>query len=202
MEQKGNKIREPKQKRSINLKQNILEKAIKIFSEKGYYNTSTHEISRAAGTSVGSFYSYFKDKKQLFMEVIKYLDEQIDEKMKIENISFGEDKEQYIHSLLNNILFAHKMYPKFHKELNGMQLLDTDINRIYEELEKKTLDSYYKGLQSLREQLKVENLEAASFIIYKTVDNVIHDIVNNKTEIEEVVLIKELTSMISGYLFH
>ena len=202
MEITGKKVREPKQKRSINLKQKILETAIEIFSEKGFYNTSSNEISAAAGVSVGSFCSYYKDKKQLFIDVIEYFSQQIDMKIKIENSTSKIDKEEFIRKLLDKILLAHKIYPKFHKELAAMQLLDEDINKVYEDLERKTIDSYYEGLKMWKDQLNVENLEAVSYILYKSIDNIVHDIVINKTKIDEKLLLKELTAMISGYLFN
>lgn len=62
----ADKVRIPKQKRSIEIKNKIKRTAQELFSEKGYYNTSSNDIVKAAGVSIGAFYSYFKDKKALF----------------------------------------------------------------------------------------------------------------------------------------
>jgi AcrR family transcriptional regulator len=202
MKQMPKKIREPKQNRSIHLKQKILESAIKIFSEKGYYNTSSNEISAAAGVSVGSFYSYFKDKKELFIEAMKHLDERIDSVINIEEISTIKNKKEFIKKLFGNILAAHKIYPGFHKELSAMQILDPDISKLNEKNEKRTLDTYFKNLHFWKDQINIKNLEAASYILFKSVDAIVHGIVNNKTKIDEEVLIKELSDMIYRYLFN
>ena len=63
-------IRVPKQKRSIEKKQRIKDAAIKLMSEKGYHSTSSNEIAKEAGVSIGTFYSYYKDKKDLYKELV------------------------------------------------------------------------------------------------------------------------------------
>jgi AcrR family transcriptional regulator len=47
----------------------ILEAARDVFREQGYYQASVAEISRRAGMSQGSFYQYFKNKEQAFLEL-------------------------------------------------------------------------------------------------------------------------------------
>ena len=64
------KTRVPVQKRSIEKKQRIKNAALKLMSEKGYFLTSSNEIAKEAGVSVGTFYSYFKDKKALYAELV------------------------------------------------------------------------------------------------------------------------------------
>ena len=59
----ANAIRQPIQERANEKKQKIIEAGYKLFAEKGYYNTNTQEIAKAAGVSTGIVYSYFKDKK-------------------------------------------------------------------------------------------------------------------------------------------
>lgn len=40
----------------------VLDAALKLFTEKGYFNTSVHDIGREAVTSIGSIYHHFGDK--------------------------------------------------------------------------------------------------------------------------------------------
>ena len=53
-----NNIREPIQKRSIEKKEKIIEAGFDLICEKGYYNTNTAEIAKAAGVSTGIVYQY------------------------------------------------------------------------------------------------------------------------------------------------
>jgi AcrR family transcriptional regulator len=201
MEQTDGKVREPQQKRSIELKQKLLDTAIKLFSEKGYHRTGSNEIARAAGVSVGSFYSYFRDKKQILIDVLDYLDQRMDDSIRPPDTGPGPDKKEFIRTLLNKILLAHKNHPRFHKELVAMQILDPEISEITKIRDQRTIDSYYRGLKQWADQMTVGNLEAASFIIYKAVDSVIHEIVGLNTGIDEGVLLRELTDLIYRYLF-
>jgi len=47
------------------LKDKVLETALNLFSEKGYFNTSIHDICRSAGVSIGAIYHHFENKEAL-----------------------------------------------------------------------------------------------------------------------------------------
>lgn len=68
-------IRTPRQKRSIATKEKISRSGFELFCEKGYRRTNTIEIARHAGVSVGAVYSYFNDKRDIFIDAFtRYLD--------------------------------------------------------------------------------------------------------------------------------
>lgn len=48
----------------------IMQAAIKVFSEKGYHRTKVQDITQAMGMSTGTFYIYFPNKRELFVEVV------------------------------------------------------------------------------------------------------------------------------------
>jgi len=41
----------------------VLGAALQLFTEKGYFNTSVHDVARRAKVSIGSIYHHFKDKE-------------------------------------------------------------------------------------------------------------------------------------------
>src|SRR5690625_5851596 len=43
--------------------QQVLQTALSLFSQKGFFNTSVHEVVARAGVSVGSIYHPFRDKQ-------------------------------------------------------------------------------------------------------------------------------------------
>jgi AcrR family transcriptional regulator len=57
-------------------KQAILAAALKLFAEKGFYNTSTRAISRKAGIAEGTLFNYFETKEDL---ALYFFDREIDE---------------------------------------------------------------------------------------------------------------------------
>jgi AcrR family transcriptional regulator len=54
----------------MKLKDKIITEALRQFSTKGFMATSTADIIRAVGTSKGGLYNHFKNKEQLFLEVL------------------------------------------------------------------------------------------------------------------------------------
>jgi len=51
----------------------IIEAALKLYANRGFYLTSVRDIAKAAGISPPTFYLYFPDKRELFVEVIEYV---------------------------------------------------------------------------------------------------------------------------------
>jgi len=62
------KIREPIQKRSIATKDKIAQSGFDLFCKKGYHKTNTTEIAKHAHVSTGALYSYFRDKRDIYIE--------------------------------------------------------------------------------------------------------------------------------------
>lgn len=64
-------------KRRSGTRQRILEVAKKLFAKKGVHGTTIDEITRRARISKGSFYTYYKGKKQLVLEIIASLSREV-----------------------------------------------------------------------------------------------------------------------------
>ena len=68
--------RVPQQARSREKRDEILKAAVSLFVERGYAGTTSDDIAAAAGVSVGTFYNYFRNKRQvLVMLVIERLED-------------------------------------------------------------------------------------------------------------------------------
>jgi len=52
-------------------REQIVNAAIKLFSEQGYYSTTIQHIAREAGISVGLIYQYFRDKDDVLFLTLK-----------------------------------------------------------------------------------------------------------------------------------
>lgn len=194
------KVRIPKQSRSKNTKNKIIETAIDLFSKKGYNNTSSNEIAFKAEVSIGSFYAYFKDKKQLFLEVFKnygdIIKKNIDSNVNIDI----ENMENSIFSFINATLQAHKCYLGFHKQIIIMQLSDDDVKEIVSKHEKIKFELFKSYFELYKNHITTCDVEAASFLIYSTIEHTIHMIVFSETPVDEQRIIKELVSMILKYI--
>ncbi|MBI2059286.1 MAG: TetR/AcrR family transcriptional regulator [Nitrospirae bacterium] len=48
----------------------ILDAARSVFSEKGYHETQIRDIIKKCGCGIGTFYQYFKNKDEIFLEIV------------------------------------------------------------------------------------------------------------------------------------
>lgn len=67
-----------RQRKALETKKAIFESAISLFKEKGFENVYIDEITAKAGTSKGSFYTYFKSKDEVIFEHYNKIDEHYD----------------------------------------------------------------------------------------------------------------------------
>lgn len=55
-----------------NKKNSIIENSLKLFSQKGFYNTTIPDIAKSMKMSVGNMYNYFSSKEELAKYAIKF----------------------------------------------------------------------------------------------------------------------------------
>jgi len=67
----------PKLRQNKERRQRLLECAIDLFSEKGYFNTSVREIIVKSGFGTGTFYNYFCDKEDILKTLLEEFADQI-----------------------------------------------------------------------------------------------------------------------------
>lgn len=68
----------PTRRRGSELRDQVLDTALRLFSESGYFNTSIHDIRRAAGVSIGAIYHHFGNKETLARSLYERLLGQMD----------------------------------------------------------------------------------------------------------------------------
>lgn len=129
-------IYEPKQKRSIEKKNHIIETGITLMMEKGYHHTTTDDIAAAAGVSTGIIYRYFKDKHDILIAGLCFYFE----KMKKDNYfsvcqTDLDDIRSFAENLLTRFLELHKEHWDMHEELEAMRHSDKEVAALYDNAE-------------------------------------------------------------------
>ena len=195
------KIRVPRQSRAIQTRQQIVETAIGLFSRKGYFQTSSNEISKEAGAAIGSFYAYFKDKKQVFLAALEHYSDKVNALIDSALIPPDLPMEQGMQRFLQSLLDAHRIYPDFHQEVEAMAIFDSDVREVIHEQEKIELRRTHALLLSWKESLGVKDLELAALVIYNLVHENIHFIAFREPRRDPKPIITELVVMIHRYLF-
>ncbi|KAI7260882.1 hypothetical protein KC345_g9958 [Hortaea werneckii] len=198
------KTRTPQQERSIRTKEAIIRAAMKLFSDKGFHQTNTKEIAAAAGVSTGSFYSYFIDKRAVFIDVLHMYGEEllarIDTSMSKINFDTIGRAELILH-LVDTLLLSHKAFIGYHKDLSIMYHSDEVIKQLMDEQYETGRLRTLKYLQMGQDELKTEDVEAASVIVFETVSAIVDVISFSPQRISTERLKSELVQMIIHYLY-
>ncbi|KHF32987.1 HTH-type transcriptional regulator AcrR [Paenibacillus sp. P1XP2] len=204
-ENETTKIRIPRQERGIKTKEAILQAAMKLFSEKGYHGTNTKEIAAAAGVSTGSFYSYYKDKRAVFLDSLSIYFSTLLERIEtyLAGINFSTmDKHEMIREVIDSLIYSHQVFTGFHKELQVMYHSDPEVQLIMDEQfdlgRRKTLE--YLLMNS--EELRVDHVEAASIVMFEAINSVVDMLVFSQQKVDDNLIKNELAKMIVSYLYH
>lgn len=192
------KVRTPKQQRSREQVEKIKIAAYTLFCSKGYYHVSTNEIAKEAKVSIGTFYSYYKDKKDVFMELLEDYGTQITNQLEIPEDALHLELQELITMLVHNITKAHHLQPQFHKQMILMMQTDKDIKKLVDSYETKTIDKIELLLKcKVKEK---ENLRELAYLIYKNTESIIHEIKVFGCDYEENLLLQYQCDMIIAFL--
>ncbi len=144
-------IRQPKQERSIEKKNRIVRAGFELFSQVGYYNTNTVEIAKRAGVSTGIVYGYFKDKRDILLDVLEiYINTAFAPIMDmIERLSAPLDYPQIVSHVLDGTIEIHKSNENIHEALHSLSSTDEAISNKFIALEDEITHSIASKLQNL-----------------------------------------------------
>lgn len=132
-------------------KKKIIDTAFELFSTHGYSEVSVNDIVKAADISKGGFYTYFKGKQDIFIEILNLSD---DKKMhlasEIANCkSITEKLKMYITYRLKNLMCEeNRKWVKFAIEFWATVKKDGEIDNINSE----RFESYTKDIKSIIEE--------------------------------------------------
>lgn len=195
------KTRIPQQRRSIETKNHILVAARERFGAKGFHGTNAKEIAAAAGVSVGSFYSYFRNKKAVFMEIFR---EHIEDKVVrilSEHRVDPDHRKESVHRLIKAMLDANDPYPEFHREVLAMRYADPEVEAVFNELDRMSLRHVERFIAKFKDKLRITDIPTAARIISGAVEEIICSITIFKQDEDADRLIDGLADMIHRYLF-
>lgn len=178
---KINEIREPIQKRSIEKKEKIIKSGFELICEKGYYNTNTAEIAKAAGVSTGIVYQYFKDKHDILVEGIKRYASEIFYPMLNVTSNIKIDKnnlDTILRNMINTFIENHKLSQVAHEEIMAMTHSDKEIAEFFQQNEMAMTKNISRIL--VDNGFDSKNLDEKVHIAMHLIDDLCHEIVYHK----------------------
>ena len=166
----------------------ILEKAYEHLAINGYDNTSLKNIAKSIGITKPAIYYYFNSKEELFVTLLNYIIEELENDFKaiLDKLKKIKTKEEFI-GFLKNIIITDMA--KLEKDTNisivlkQYYLLGYRISEIKENLDNLSLmneSKYYKIFEKAYDLdlLKKEEIKETS-IIFNMIDS---SIIENYTE--------------------
>ena len=175
-------IRMPQQQRSIEKRNKIIDAGYQLFCEKGYYNTNTAEIAKLAGVSTGILYNYFKDKKDIFMEVIGLYENSITNPMyeAIKKLEKPFDIEKVIKSIITSLIVSHTMSKTVHEEMQALAHTDKEISELFCRFQSNIATQIVEFLAAY--DIKPSNAFEKAHLIIDIIETIIHEIVYHQHE--------------------
>lgn len=124
-------IREPKQERSIEKKNRIIEAGYELFSEIGYYGTNTQEIAKRAGVSTGIVYGYFKDKHDILLCVLNIYIKKVCEPLMslvMNDLKCPADLNKVVNEIIDKTIDMHEKNAQLHNTLHSLAPNDESVD--------------------------------------------------------------------------
>lgn len=194
-------IREPKQKRSIEKKKRIIEAGFTVICEKGYHNTNTVEIAKAAGVSTGIVYNYFTDKKDIFIAAVQYYADNLTVPMyeKISQIKKPIDLTELLRQLITIFVQSHFISESAHEEMMAMSHSDKDVAEMFRQFEIDTANTIV-GLMK-QNGITPANPHEKVHISMGLIENLCHEIAYHKHEsLNYDIMTDEIIKVVVGML--
>ena len=193
----------PSQQRSQLTVAALLKATAHILVKEGYESASTNRIAAAAGVSIGSLYQYFPSKEALVAAVV---DRHMQEMLELLRAAVDRVREQPVESatreLVKVMIDAHRVDPRLHRALVEQVPRVGRLENVRAiDREAYTLIRAY--LEAHRDELRVADLDVASFVCVATVEALTHAAVVNRPEVlsdKSGVFAEEVTRLVVGYL--
>jgi len=170
-------IRKPTQKRAIEKKNKIIEYGFNLMCEKGYHNTDTAEIAKAAGVSTGIIYQYFNDKKDIFLQGLELYSKNLMFPINsLKNKKIDKNNlENEFKKIIKDSIKCHKLSKTAHSEILAMQHTDDDVAKIFQQQELETTEILVNILTT--NNITQNNVYEKSHLIISWIDQLSHEIV-------------------------
>jgi len=147
----------------------LVEAASFAFLENGYDATGSPEIAARAGVATGTFYRYFDDKKQAFLEVCRrnlaagY--QRILQRLTPERFG-GKARHATIAEAIDILLEHVSAHPRMHRVFVEMSLRDDDVSRLRRAFDDASCERLTQLCRLIATRDAVPDPEATAWVIY------------------------------------
>ncbi len=144
----------PATERGRQSRQRIVEAAEKVFGEKGYFPAAVSDITREAGVAQGTFYLYFKSKRDVFVEVLEGLAHLI-RKVTREALGDGEERVEQERRGFAAFFELVNQHPQLYRIVRQAEFVEDSLHLYYDRI----VPGYVSRLRAAIERGEVRRLD-------------------------------------------
>lgn len=181
----------------------LLQATARILVKEGYEQASTNRIAHAAGVSIGSLYQYFPNKEAI---VIAIIDRHMQEVIELLRESLArvatQPLDMAVREMVTAMVDAHRIDPKLHRVLAEQTPRMGKLDNV-EAVDREVFSLVREFLDARSAELRIIDLDVATFICVSTVEALTHGAVIRSPELlqdKTTLLIDEATRLVVQYL--
>ena len=194
--------KEPRQRRSADTRERILDAAARVFAERGYAGTTNH-IAAEASLSVGSLYQYFPNKDSILVELIdrhvedatrRFLDAQT-------RVDAAATLEERVRVLVQVQVESHRDSPRLHQVLFEEAPRPAPTLARLHAIEEAAV-AYVRARVLDDPRCAVRDQDLAARLVVVTVESLVHRLVASPRveDLDVDAFVDEATALVAGYL--
>ena len=184
----------------------LIEAATELFSASGYDAVGTPEIAQRAGVAVGTFYRYFDDKHEIYLEVSR---RNIMEAYGATLAGLGPERfvGRARHETINEtiaVLFHHVLArPQLSRSFIEMSLRDPEVAELRRAFESISVDRLTRLIAAIVPNEIVPDPQATAYILYSSAMQIAYSLAGHLGDppIDAERARKALTSFVERTLF-
>lgn len=145
----------PKTERGMRTKQKLLEAANTVFGELGYFQAGITDITKKAKVSLGTFYTYFQSKEDIFKDLVMTNMQELRKEiaLKTQGITDRIQLEREGFKIFFQYLLEHPFHYKLYRQA---EFVDAKLHRDLFEI---FAEGYIEGLSKAMERDEIRRID-------------------------------------------
>ena len=142
-------------RRGARTRTRLLEAAEDVFAQVGYHEASIVKITEAAGVAMGTFYLYFRSKKEIFDELLRDLNRRVRHAMSEASVQGSTRLEQEVLGFQAFFRFTAE-HPGLYRVIRQAEFVSPEMLRYHYD---KLSSGYIEGLRAAAERGEIGEID-------------------------------------------
>lgn len=193
--------RQPRQARSLERVNRILDVAAELFEREGYRATTTNAIASRAQVPIGSLYQFFPDKAAIMQALAVRYTEKLHQRLaQLETADTTTlSLSDYVEQMVDTVMSFFHDYSGYHAIFMQVQGSMPELEQIDEATDKQLIQDLVITLSQWQPDLTPEDCEAIAFVVVKVIGTLLWLSLSQEESLQKR-LVTETKRVIRSYL--